>query len=69
MEATMEDPYEQGFAVTKWTAYDIHSLRDEWTIEQCHHWLMKNEIHVRDRMIDSGWDNLELMLPQEPEKD
>jgi hypothetical protein len=53
------------YAKVVWTAHDIQTLKDNWTLEQCEQWLIDNECYVRDEMIQHGWTILENMLPLE----
>jgi hypothetical protein len=50
------------FAKVSWTVNDILDLRPEWTREQAHQWLVCNNRHLQDRMIESGWEIIKSLL-------
>jgi len=50
------------FANVEWTAGDIQTLRPEWSVEKCEDFLVANEHHLRDRLIEVGWEVLEVLL-------
>jgi hypothetical protein len=33
-----------------------------WTREQAHQWLVCNDRHLQDRMIESGWEIIKSLL-------
>jgi hypothetical protein len=50
------------YAEVVWTPEDVTSLRPDMTIEQAEEWLQSNEKHLRDRLIELGWDVMETLL-------
>ena len=53
---------ENTYAETKWCAEDIQTLRPEWTLEECHTFLQQNERHIRDRLVELGWEVIDCLL-------
>lgn len=56
----MEDNF---YAMTRWAAEDVQSLRPEWTLDQCEDWLYTNEHRIQNRLVELGWDVIECLLP------
>jgi hypothetical protein len=50
------------YATTSWTPVDIQDLRPDWTLRQCVEWLDENERHLKDRLIEAGWEILKVLL-------
>ena len=52
------------FGGTSWNAEDV--LRCEgaadWTIAQAEEWLMAEDTHIRDRMVQAGWGYIQEIL-------
>ena len=57
----MKDTY----AKVEWTAEDVLTLRPDMTEEQAEEFLQSNEKHLRDRLIELGWDVMESLLAYE----
>lgn len=49
------------FSVT-WSAEDVQSLREDWSIGQCAEWLEQHYKSLQDRMVESGWEIIESLL-------
>ena len=62
IELLMYPPNE--FAKVVWTPEDVQGVRPTWSIERCADELDKIEKHMRDRMIELGWDVMETLLDQ-----
>lgn len=45
-----------------WTAEDVLTLREEWTIEQAGDALDQIGNQLRDRSIETGWGIMEILL-------
>lgn len=45
-----------------WTAEDVQTLRPDLTIVEAENFLGRNEKHIRDRLIETGWDVLETLI-------
>jgi hypothetical protein len=50
------------YANVSWTPEDIATLRPEWTEEYCEEWLQRNERRISDRLVELGWDVIEILL-------
>ena len=50
------------YAEVVWTTEDVLTLRPDMTIEEAEEWLQINEKHLRDRLIELGWDVMESLL-------
>ena len=57
----MKDTY----AKVEWTAEDVLTIRPDMTEEQAEEFLQSNEKHLRDRLIELGWDVMESLLAYE----
>jgi len=57
----MKETYAKG----EWTAEDVLTLRPDMTAEQAEEFLQSNEKHLRDRLIELGWDVMESLLAYE----
>lgn len=53
------------FAQVSWNANDIHTLRENWTQEQCEEFLTDIESGLADITIQRGWDYISDRLPEE----
>jgi hypothetical protein len=53
------------FATISWTAGDVQSLRGDLTDEQAEAFLSRNEKHLRDRLIEIGWEVMEHLLVED----
>lgn len=59
----MTEPKPHTYAELAWTAHDVKTLADKWTLEQCEEWLASNDHHIRDRLCELGWNVIENLLP------
>lgn len=50
------------FADLAWTAADVQTLATKMTDEEAATWLANNEGHIRDRLVELGWDVIESLL-------
>jgi len=50
------------YVTTSWSPVDIQDLRPDWTLRQCVEWLEENERHLKDRLIEAGWEMLKVLL-------
>jgi hypothetical protein len=46
----------KSYAGIAWTVEDVQVLRAGWTDEQAEAFLERNQKHLRDRLIEEGWD-------------
>ena len=46
-----------------WLPEDILELRPNWTPEQAEMWLDNNSRVIQERMCETGWSYIELLLP------
>ena len=50
------------YAVVEWQAEDVRTLKPLWTIEECTEWLVDNEGRISDRLIELGWEVLDVLV-------
>jgi hypothetical protein len=50
------------FAKVEWTAEDVQTLRPDMSGDEAEDFLSSNESHLRDRLIELGWDVMESLL-------
>ena len=50
------------YAQTSWTPSDIQTLAPRMSLEEAEEWLKENEGHVRDRVIEQGWEVISSLL-------
>jgi hypothetical protein len=53
------------YGMTRWYIDDVKYLAPEWTDEQCHEFMERHDRHFKDRMIELGWEVLDLYVAQE----
>ena len=53
------------YGMTRWSIDDVKCLAPEWTDEQCHEFMERHDRHFEDRMIELGWEVLDLYVSQE----
>ncbi len=53
------------YGMTRWNIDDIKYLAPEWTDEQCHAFMERHDRHLKDRMIELGWEVLDVYVAQE----
>ena len=54
--------YGEGYAEVKWRAEDVQSINGAWSLEKCEEWLQDNERHISDRLIELGWEVIDVLL-------
>lgn len=57
------DKEQPRLASVSWCAEDIQTLRPEWAVHQCLDFLVENDRHIQDAMVQAGWDAIESLLP------
>lgn len=57
-----EKKKKKSFAIVAWTVEDIKTLRPKWTEERCEAFLVANERHIQDGLIELGWEVIEILL-------
>jgi hypothetical protein len=50
------------YAEVSWTAEDVQTLRPEMTTEQAKEALQSIEKHLRDRLVELGWEVMDDLL-------
>lgn len=55
----------KSYAKTSWTAGDIQSLRPNMNQTEAEEFLKSNENHLRDRLVELGWEVIESLLTYE----
>jgi hypothetical protein len=50
------------YAEVSWTAEDVQTLRPEMTTEQAEEALQSIEKHLRDRLVELGWEVMDDLL-------
>jgi hypothetical protein len=60
---------DQNFATVTWTAYDVQSLRPDWTTEKCEEFLEDNGHRIQDRLIELGWEVIETLLGEDADEE
>lgn len=53
------------YARVEWTAEDVLTLRPDMALEEAEEFIQSNERHLRDRLIELGWDVMESLLAYE----
>ena len=53
------------YGMTRWNIDDVKYLAPTWTDEQCHNFMERHDRHLKDRMIELGWETLDLYVAQE----
>lgn len=53
------------YAKVEWTVEDVLTLRPDMALEEAEEFLQSNERHLRDRLIELGWDVMESLLSYE----
>lgn len=48
--------------IIKWSAEDVQQLKPTWSLEKCQSWLDGNSRHLKDRLIETGWEVLESFI-------
>ena len=53
------------YGMTRWSIDDVKYLAPTWTDEQCHEFMERHDKYLKDRMIELGWEVLDLYVAQE----
>lgn len=53
---------ETQFAEVTWSIEDLKTLQEDWTEEQLLEWMDLNEDHIRDRLIELGWEVIDTTI-------
>jgi hypothetical protein len=61
----MSEEKTEWWAVVRWSIDDIKKVKPKWTNQECHDFLQLNEKHMRDRMIETGWDIIDILIQEE----
>ena len=51
------------YAVIAWTAEDVKAIRKKWSLKRCEEELAKIEGRASERIIELGWEVLDVILP------
>ena len=60
----MSKLYGEEYAKVVWRAEDVQSIQKNWSLPKCEEWLQDNERHVSDRLIELGWEVLDVLVRQ-----
>ena len=53
------------FGMTRWNIDDVKYLAPTWTDEQCHDFMERQDKYLTERMIELGWEVLDIYVAQE----
>lgn len=56
------------FANVGWTANDVQTLAPKMTEAAATEWLERKDKELRDRMIELGWQEIQIMLSYDSEE-
>jgi len=56
---------DKAYAKVAWQVGDIQELKPDWTDDQCLEFLINNQRHIQDAMIQQGWVAIETLLSME----
>jgi hypothetical protein len=56
---------ELAYGRVEWTVEDVLSIRPEMSPEDAEEFLQSNEKHLRNRIVELGWEVLESLLSYE----
>ena len=63
MPKTPNEPNEpEYYAMVRWAAADVQSLRPDWTLERCEEELRGIESNLQDRLIELGHEVIDTLL-------
>ena len=65
----MSKLYGEEYAKVVWRAEDVKSINGAWSLEKCEDWLADNERHISDRLIELGWEVLDVFLRQSSDEE
>ena len=60
----MSKLYGEEYAKVVWRAEDVKTIQKNWSLPRCEEWLEGNERHISDRLIELGWEVLEVLVRQ-----
>jgi hypothetical protein len=60
----MSKLYGEEYAKVVWRAEDVQALKKDWSLPRCEEWLEDNERHISDRLIELGWEVLDVLVRQ-----
>jgi len=60
----MSNLYGEEYAKVVWRAEDVQSIKKDWSLPRCEEWLEDNERHIADRLIELGWEVLDVLVRQ-----
>jgi hypothetical protein len=63
----MSEGYNKDYAALGWNAEDVQTLRPDLTDAQAEAFLARNERHLRDRLVELGWDVMDTLLALDDE--
>ena len=52
------------YASVTWRAEDVSMIKPNWSMPKCEEWLQDNERHIADRLIELGWEVLDVLVRQ-----
>jgi hypothetical protein len=55
------------FAEVAWMASDVQSRRPNWSTEECEAFLAENNSVLAGRMVETGWEVIDCLLPTDGE--
>ena len=64
----MKKKKEEYYAKVMWSKHDVHSLRENWTLEECEEWLSENEGYLAERLTELGWDVIDNLITLEDDE-
>ena len=58
----MSNLYGEEYAKVVWRAEDVKAINGAWSLEKCEEWLQDNERYISDRLIELGWEVIDVLL-------
>ena len=52
------------YAKVVWRAEDVQALKKDWSLPRCEEWLEDNEDRISERLIELGWEVLDVLVRQ-----
>ena len=59
---TNTNPMMEKYVEISWCPADVKSLYEHWSDEKCQEMLFKISNYFEDRLIESGWEIMEILL-------
>lgn len=50
------------YAKVEWSPEDVLTLREDMSMEEAEEFLVANQKHLRDRLVELGWEVMESLL-------